>query len=767
MASKIEYSSVTTRVHIAVLVAALTTAAAGCGNEPQQIKARALRNADGYLKDGKLAEAILEYRNAVQADPQDGDARVQLADAYLKHGEPGAAVQEYVRAADLLPQRVDIQRRAGNLLLVAGRFDDARLRADKALAVAPQDVDAQILLANSLAGLKRFDDAITEIEEAIKIAPERGSTYTNLGAFETGRGRMEAAERAFKKAAELDPNSAPAHLALANFYWLREKWPETESELRQTLALDGENVLAHRALATYAFMQNRPADAEQHLKKVREITKSETAALALADFYVARRDPQSARSVLESLSINGRLPADAAISLAALDHAAGRKSEAHARLDQVLGMNQSNVRALIAKSELLLSEGRSEEALSPIKIAVHSHPESAAAFATLARIETARRNSEAAIAAYTEVVRLNPRATGARVALARLHLATNRQSESVGFAQEAVKGSPQNAEARLTLVRGLLLTGEIERAERELAPLLGAFPKSSVVRVQHGILLARKKDLAGARRAFEEALSLDPESVEAVGGLVSTDIASRQPDAARARVATYLTRKDVTPPALMLAARTYSMTGDPATAEQLLRRLIQVHPSYVPGYAALGQLYMRQRRLDAAIAEFDAMAAREPKPVAPLTLIAVILQAQGKPSEARARYERALQIDPGAPVAANNLAWMLAESGNSLDRALQLAQAAARALPDAPEVNDTLGFVYYKRNLLPQAIQAFRASIAKDESNAEYHYHLGLALAKNGDGAGAARHLERALMLHPNFPGAADAQAVLKSVARR
>jgi tetratricopeptide (TPR) repeat protein len=756
---------VTARLGAFVLIAA-GVASSGCTREPQQIKATALNRANAYLAQNRLPEAIIEYRNAVQVDPRDGDARLQLADAYLRRGELRLAAEEYVRAADLLVDRADVQRRAGNLLLLNARFDDARLRAEKALALKPNDVDAQILLANSLAGLKRFDDAIAEIEEAIAITPERGSTYATLGAFEVGRGQPEAAERAFKRAIELDSDSASAHLALANFYWLRQQWAETEVELKQTLALDPQNVLAHRAMATYSSIHNRPTDVELHLKKVREITKSDAAGLALADFYVAQGRLAAARSVLDSLTNTGSVPVEAVIRLAVLDHAAGQKSEAYVRLEQTLGPTKSNVRAAIARSELLLTDGRLEDAFKQIEAAVRIHPESAGAFATLGRIETARRNSEAAIAAYSEVLRLNPRAAGARLALARLHLATNRQSESVGFAEEAVKSIPQNPDARLTLIRGLLLTGEVERAERELRPLLAAFPTSAAVKTQQGVLLVRRKDLRAARRAFEEALALDPRSVEAVGGLVSVDLGERQPDAARARVAMYAGRQDVTPPELMLAARTYSRTGDQHSAEQVLRRLIQIAPSYVPGYAALGQLYMRQRRLDAAVEEFEAMAAREAKPVVPLTLMGVIFQAQGKHAEARARYERALQIDPAAPVAANNLAWMLAESGESLDVALQLAQAAARALPDAAEVNDTLGFVYYKKGLLPQAIQAFRASLAKDESNAEHHHHLGLALAKNGDTNEAARHLDRALKLHPTFPGAPDAQALLRSLPR-
>jgi Flp pilus assembly protein TadD len=63
-------------------------------------------------------------------------------------------------------------------------------------------------------------------------------------------------------------------------------------------------------------------------------------------------------------------------------------------------------------------------------------------------------------------------------------------------------------------------------------------------------------------------------------------------------------------------------------------------------------------------------------------MLGTILDLQGKTQEAKARYNRALQIDPRAAVAANNAAWIDATStGGNLDLALQLAQTAKAQLP--------------------------------------------------------------------------------------
>ncbi len=49
--------------------------------------------------------------------------------------------------------------------------------------------------------------------------------------------------------------------------------------------------------------------------------------------------------------------------------------------------------------------------------------------------------------------------------------------------------------------------------------------------------------------------------------------------------------------------------------------------------------------------------------------------------------------------------------------ALQLAQVAKEQLPEQPEVNDTLGWVYFKKDLFGQAASAFQQAIEKDPKN--------------------------------------------------
>jgi tetratricopeptide (TPR) repeat protein len=143
---------------------------------------------------------------------------------------------------------------------------------------------------------------------------------------------------------------------------------------------------------------------------------------------------------------------------------------------------------------------------------------------------------------------------------------------------------------------------------------------------------------------------------------------------------------------------------------------------------------------------------------------AVVVELQDRPADAQHRYEQIVATSPDAVVATNNLAWLYAERGGNLDVALGLAQTAFQLNPNLPEISDTLGWVYYKKGLLPQATSALQRSVEGDPSSPVYHYHLGLIHTKRGDRLKARQSLEKALALDSNFDGSSDARRVLTSL---
>ena len=141
--------------------------------------------------------------------------------------------------------------------------------------------------------------------------------------------------------------------------------------------------------------------------------------------------------------------------------------------------------------------------------------------------------------------------------------------------------------------------------------------------------------------------------------------------------------------------------------------------------------------------------------------LGMIYDTQKKYDKAKECYQKALKINPKFSPAANNLAYLYAEKGENIDEALNLAQSAKEQFPDDPHISDTLGWVYYRKNIFTRAITYLKEANEKIPDNSMMRYHLGMAYYKNGDKEDAKRELRKALELDPKFLGAGEAKDTL------
>jgi tetratricopeptide (TPR) repeat protein len=733
-----------------------------CHADPSVRKEQYLESGNKYFAEGKYSYAIVEYRNAIDIDASFGPARKQLAEAYARSDDPRRAFDEYIYAADLLPNDVELQLTVGAYALAVHRPEHALARAEKLLSREPNNIQAHLLRGNALAGLSSFDDALKAIEEAIRLDPARGTTFTELGTVELARGRKSEAETAFIRAVELAPKSVETHLALGNFYWSLGKASETEKALRNALNIDPKSGVAIRAMAAFLTATGKNRDAEPYLVRLAESGDPE-AVFSLIDYYIASGRAKDAVARLESDSKALKDVPEAGQRLARAYAAAGDRARAKALVDQVLARNPTAVDTQLLKGELLLNEGHRDEAFAAIRAAAASHPDSAEAQFALARFYVSRGDTSGAEAAYREVLRINPRAAAAQVEMAKLHLSTGNRNAALRTVEEVARAQPTNLDARLQLVRSLLAAKDLERAGRELDALRAANPNVAAVHVQTGSLALLRNDVPGARASFERAESLDPKSPDLLEGWIALDFKMNNTASAKARVEHRL-KEGPTPELLMLAAQTYITANDSPAAERALRQAIELDPLLLSPYDMLGQLYMTQKRLSEARAEFETLARRQARPVSALTMIGTILMTEGKTDLAKKKFEEVLAIDPRAVNANNNLAWIYAEAGNDLDFALGLAQVAMEQAPDEPDVMDTLAWVYYKKSLPERAIPLFESCVKKAPTNPTYHLHLGLAYLKAGRSAQARASLQRALANNPTAPMANDARRALAQI---
>ena len=111
------------------------------------------------------------------------------------------------------------------------------------------------------------------------------------------------------------------------------------------------------------------------------------------------------------------------------------------------------------------------------------------------------------------------------------------------------------------------------------------------------------------------------------------------------------------------------------------------------------------------------------------------------PDEARAAYQRAIELDPDHSDAHVNLGRMLHEEGAPL-AAQQHYRRALETDPSHPTAAFNLGVALEDLGRLNEARNAYLRAIDLDPENADAHYNLAGLYERRGDKAGALRHLK-------------------------
>lgn len=737
----------------------------GCKSDPVQVAKKHVARGDQYFSQDKLAEAVVEYRTAIAAMPDAGEPHVKLADAYMKRGDVRMAFGEYVRAADLMPDRDDLQLKAGNLLLVGRRFEDAKQRARVVLKRNSKNVQGMILMGNALAGLKDLQGAVDLSVRAAELDASQGGVYRNVGVFELARGDAEAAERAFRRAVELDQKNVRPRLALAQFLRGAARFDEAEPVLKEALAIDRDHVLANQGLAALYIETRRMPEAEPYLKTAARVSKNVDATLGLADYYLGMKRLDDAQRVLEELAATKDGYSLANARLAVLDYVRGDKTKSYQRLEAALAKDPKNAPALAMRARLLLSDSRVDDALAAAKAASDADPRSADAHLMRGRVQVVRGELEDARQTFKQVLEVDKNNVEAEMQLARLHLERREIPTAIDFAQRGAQSNPDNLEARLLYIRTLLVRNEdFDKAETELKQLAQRFPGAPAVYNGFGDLAIGRNQGAAARRAFDAALKIDPNNVDALSGIAALAAAAGTLKEARSLVDNRLAAAPNHAGLLYLSAKIAIVSKEQAAAEKLLRRVIEVDPSNMQAFTLLGQVLVAEHRIADAKQEFTTIVARQPKSVAAHTMLGLLCQAERDTDGAIKWYEKTVQIDDHAAVAANNLAWIYLTRNTNLDAAVRLAEAAASKLPNQAEVHDTLGWAQFKNRQLESALAPLSRAVALDPSNPIHHYHLGMVLAEKGDDARARKSLELALKMKPDFDGSTQARAALASL---
>ena len=268
------------------------------------------------------------------------------------------------------------------------------------------------------------------------------------------------------------------------------------------------------------------------------------------------------------------------------------------------------------------------------------------------------------------------------------------------------------------------------------------------VALERARIQTRRGEAADARASLEMAGALAPYDPRLLSAWLELDARDGRLPESAVRIARAAEARPDDGRIAWLEGRVAAQQGRREEAEAHLRRAIEASPDHLRAYLDLADLLGRSGNLGRAVTVYEEAAEQHPRGELHL-LLGILYESGGRRTEALARYERALAIDPSLAIAKNNLAYLLAEQGEDLDRALELARDAKTRLPNEPGVADTLGWVLFQRGAHGSATaylrEAERGYEPGDPTLGVVRLHLARAQLGSGERDAAIATLERAL----------------------
>ncbi len=271
------------------------------------------------------------------------------------------------------------------------------------------------------------------------------------------------------------------------------------------------------------------------------------------------------------------------------------------------------------------------------------------------------------------------------------------------------------AQRDLNLAKVLGWAGKVAEAEEPLRRAAQVLTDNPEVHLSLGVVLVKSKRWDEALGALLRALELDPTSpkVHFNLGLV------------------------------------HNSRDDTEAAIDAFQTAIRYQPEYPEALYNLGVLELRREPKNALRALRSALAAK-PGAVETLVQLGFAHRHLNELPQARASFERALELDPNNSGARAGLGGTLARQG-ALAAAEEMLREAIAQDPEQVEAHYDLGLLLARTNRGSEALDQYRRAIEHDSRFAPALNNLGVALGAQGETRAAIDYFERAVAAAPSF----------------
>lgn len=666
-----------------ISAALLTAFLGGCsGDNPESL----IASGKDFLAKNDNKAAVIQLKNALQQDPNLGEARFLLGKALFESGDVAGAEVELRKALErkyASEQTIPLLARAllatGQAKKVTDEFAKTELPSGEplaslkttlsaayaaqgnreaaetelaaALASKADYAPAQLANARYKAGSQNSDQAQSIVDQVLAKNPSNYDALLLSGLLQTAKGNSENALMLFRKAIEAKPDLVPAHTAIISTLYRQQKMDEASKQLEilKKVAPKNPQTIYLDALATYQ---------RKDYKAARELTQQ-----------LLKISPNNAKGLqlagAVEFQLHSYIQADIYLSKALQ-----------------LAPNLSLARRLLISN--YLRSGQPEKALATLQ-PVLDRIEKDASFLSLAG-ETYLQNGDAKKGAdyFAKASKLNPDDAINKTSLALARMAQGNTAG--GFEElEQITLSDKGTTADLALIALYLRNNQPDKALNAIDSLEKKQPENAATHNLRGRTLLGKKDIKGARQSFEKALAINPAFFPAAASLATIDLAEKKPDEARKRFEAVLAADPKNSQALLALAELRAAAGGTVDeVSSLINKAIAANPSEVAPRLALIQYHLNQKDAKKALtAANDAVAAIPDKPEI-LDALGRTQQFSGDLNQALTTYGKLAVLQPNSPLPQMRLAEINLANKNK-DEATKNLKKALDIKPDLIE----------------------------------------------------------------------------------
>lgn len=430
--------------------------------------------------------------------------------------------------------------------------------------------------------------------------------------------------------------------------------------------------------------------------------------------------------------------------------------------------SQQRANAFLAHGKTLAAAGKTNESILEYRNAVRTDPKNADAQFALGTSLIDIENYGDGVRALEEAVRLEPNHNDARLHLARLYSRFGNPEPVIAHCTPIIDHDSQHTEALLRRGIALAVIGDIDAARRDAAAAtihMAATPTPERC-VLLGSLHVYFNEPDVAQRFFEQAVTLDPDYIDAKLELVRLNLSAGDTTSARtqlnavlaidpdnikarsalaeshivdndirAAITAYEKLVDTTPDNLDLKIRLAELLISTQKADagfQLLQTVINQSPNNPRCHYALARMYFTKQLFSSTIEHTQHVLDLLPEHYGALILMAKAKAASNAPQEALAYIDKADKVRPqqlGAMLLKAHLFVMQAD----LDSAKQTYHETVAAFPDAAAAYLGIANIWSQHNERKQAAAYYRKVLEVDPNHALAANNLAMIYLDNSE----------------------------------